>query len=90
MLSPQKNRSLSIKATSLKDFLMDFFLQMAVDDCDDLPPPPGHCAGDEGIIQMTSPNGQGHSTSRSLVSPRPMKNPVHDIQVGLNIQVGLF
>ena len=41
------------------------------EDCDDLPPPPGH--PDEGL-------GQGQSNSRLLVSPRPIKNPVHDIQ----------
>ena len=44
---------------------------MEHDDCDDLPPPPGH--PDEGL-------GQGCQSQRLLVSPRPIKNPVHDIQ----------
>ena len=47
-------------------------------DCDDLPPPPGLHGGDESM-NMTSPNNP--SQSRMLVSPRPMKNPVHEIQV---------
>ena len=48
---------------------------------EDLPPPPDGLHGGEESMNMTSPNNQGHSTSRALVSPRPIKNHVHDIQV---------
>ena len=48
---------------------------------EDLPPPPDGLHGGEESMDMTSPNNQGHSTSRALVSPRPIKNHVHDIQV---------
>ena len=48
---------------------------------EDLLPPPDSLHGGEESMNMTSPNSQGHSTSRALVSPRPIKNHVHDIQV---------
>ena len=52
--------------------LLKLFLLQDEVDCDDLPPPPGH--PDEGL-------GQGcQSSQRLLVSPRPIKNPVHEIQ----------
>ena len=59
--------------TSLTDVsITKTFLWQDEVDCDDLPPPPGH--PDEGL-------GQGcQSSQRLLVSPRPIKNPVHEIQ----------
>ena len=58
-----------------------FFWKQSEDDCDELPPPPGHCVEEV----MTSPNG-GHSGSRLIVSPRPpiiqqKKNHVQEVQV---------
>ena len=57
---------------------MSHHFQMATnEDCDDLPPPPG--IEDEQNGHLISP--QAHLQNRILVSPRPIKNPVHDIQV---------
>ena len=67
-----------ITATSKRcDVQQDDFLQHVEDDCDELPPPPGHC--EEGMNPNSPTNPGNHS--RILVSPRPIKNPVHDLQV---------
>ena len=71
-------RERNIVVLKNETFFSDIILQ-SEDDCDELPPPPGHCEE-----PMTSPNG-GQIGSRLVVSPRPTiqqkKNPMHEVQV---------
>ena len=65
----------------IKSFLLQ---QDDTDDCcDELPPPPGH---EEALISPSTSGGQC-STGRLVVSPRPKKTQVHDIQVCNNAQL---